>query len=105
LVDAPDRINARLDGESKRRLGELTGRTGHSVSHVVREALAVYHAQVIGAATAPSRLLAMAGKFHSGRSDGASNVRALVSEYVMHKHRGEHAPAQPAAAGKRRRAP
>jgi hypothetical protein len=87
-----------------RRLSELTGRTGHSVSHVVREALAVYHAQIIGAHKPPLKLLALAGKFNSGRTDGASNVRAIVSEDVMKKHRGERAPTPSAAVtGKRRR--
>ncbi len=41
------RINARVDATTQQRLEELTLSTGQSVSHVVREAIAVYHVQVL----------------------------------------------------------
>jgi hypothetical protein len=79
-----DRINARLDEDSARRLTELTTGTGKSVSHVVREAIAVYHAQVIKPRKA-SRFLALAGKHGSGRSDLSTNYKQLVGELLEQK--------------------
>jgi hypothetical protein len=76
-----DRINARLDADSARRLTELTTGTGKSVSHVVREAIAVYHAQVIKPRTA-SRFLALAGKHGSGHSDGSITYKQVVGELL-----------------------
>jgi hypothetical protein len=81
-----ERINARLDDESARRLDELTTGTGKSVSLVVREAIAAYHAQVIQPRR-PSRFLAMAGKFASGRSDLSSRVKEEVTEILEEKLR------------------
>lgn len=78
------RINARLDDESARQLGELTTGTGKSVSLVVREAIAVYHAQIVRPRP-PSRFLALAGKFSSGRSDLSSRVKEEVTEILEDK--------------------
>ena len=76
------RINARLN--DARLATELTPTTGRSVSHVVREAIAAYHAQLI-APRRPSRFLALAGKGRSGGSDTASNINALLTEALEQK--------------------
>ena len=80
------RVNARLDEVTQEQLEYLTLSTGHSVSHVVRESVAQYYLQVRGQhAKGPSRLLAMVGKGHSGRSDVASNVKAQLTEILEAK--------------------
>ncbi len=79
------RVNARLDETTQQQLEYLTQATGHSVSHVVRESVAQYYAQM-RRQRAPSRFLAMAGKGDSGRSDVASNVKAQLSEILERKH-------------------
>jgi predicted transcriptional regulator len=86
------RLNARLDDDAARQVSYLTTATGHSVSHVVREAIAVYHAQVKGQRAVPSRLLALAGSGNSGRSDVASNYKALVADAIEAKHRAQRPP-------------
>jgi hypothetical protein len=53
----------------------LTTATGQTISHVVRERVAVYDAQV----RKPLRLSAMAGKFISGRGDLSVRVNDLVT--------------------------
>ena len=83
------RVNARLDETTQQQLDYLTQATGESVSHVVRESVAHYYAQVRGQRK-PSRFLAMAGSWSSGRSDTASNVKAVLTEalgakYAQHK--------------------
>ena len=96
-MDAPnpfERINARLDDKSARQLEELTSGTGKSVSLVVREAIAAYHVQVIQPKR-PSRFLALAGKFSSGRSDLSSRVKEEVADLLEEKLRGSgHGPAR-----------
>ena len=80
------RINARLDDDAQRQIDYLVQATGQSTSHVVREAIAVYHAQVQGARPrAPSRFLALVGQGRSGRSDVALNVKAHVAQAVEAK--------------------
>jgi hypothetical protein len=81
-----NRINARVDGATQERLNELMLSTGQSISHVVREAIAVYHAQVRKAPTQPKRLLAMVGKYRSGHGDSASRYKQIVAEAIEHKH-------------------
>ena len=49
------RVNARLDEDSQQQLDYLTHTTGQSVSHVVREAVALYHAQVRSRQGGPQR--------------------------------------------------
>ena len=73
------RVNARLDEATQRQLEYLTQATGRSVSHVLRESVALYHAQVSRQRSA-SRFVAMAGRWKSGHSDTASNVKAVVAE-------------------------
>ena len=80
------RVNARLDEATQQQLEYITQATGQSVSHVVRESVAQYYAQVRGQ-RGPSRLLAMAGKGDSGRSDVASTVKAQLSQILEAKHR------------------
>jgi hypothetical protein len=82
------RVNARIDDAAQEQLDYLTKTTGHSLSHVVREAVAVYHVQVKQQQPRPaSRFLAMAGAWSSGRSQTASDVKAVVAEYVDRKHK------------------
>jgi predicted transcriptional regulator len=81
------RLNARLDDEAARQVSYLTSTTGRSVSHVVREAIAAYHAQVKGQRAMPSRLLALAGTGDSGRSDMATRYKEHVVEAIAAKHR------------------
>ena len=83
------RVNARLDEQTSQKIDYLTQATGQSVSHVVREAIAVYHVQVRGKQGVPSRFLALAGKGDSGRSDIASNVKEAYFDALMAKHRPE----------------
>ena len=75
------RVNARLDEGTQQQLEYITQATGHSVSHVVRESVAQYYAQV-RRQRGPSRLLAMAGQGDSGRSDVASSVKAQLSQVL-----------------------
>jgi Arc/MetJ-type ribon-helix-helix transcriptional regulator len=41
------RVNARFDDEAERQIRDLTESTGFGVSHVVREAIALYYQQVV----------------------------------------------------------
>lgn len=79
------RVNARLDEATQLQLDYLTQATGHSVSHIVRESVAQYYAQ-LRRQRGPSRFLAMAGKGDSGRSDVASNVKAHLTQMFEGKH-------------------
>lgn len=95
------RVNARFDESTQQQLEYLTQATGQSVSHVVRESVAAYYAQV-RRHKAPSRLLALAGSWKargSGRADTSSNVKAVVLEALKAKY-SQHfgGPAEPAPA-------
>jgi len=91
------RINARLDDEAQQQIDYLVQVTGQSVSHVVREAVARYHAQTKAQQGGPRRLLAMVGQGDSGRSDIASRYKALLAESLSQKHGvGPASPAGPA---------
>jgi predicted transcriptional regulator len=79
------RINARLDDETQAQLDYLVLSTGQSVSHVVRESVAHYYAQVKQKQPRPSRLLAMVGAGNSGRSDISSNVKDHLTEILEKK--------------------
>ena len=84
------RINARLDDEGGRQVEYLTQTTGQSVSHVVREAVALYYEQTRSVQPQPQpqplRLLAAVGRGGSGRSDVASHYKALFGEGVAAKY-------------------
>ena len=82
------RINARLDDEGGRQVEYLTHTTGQSVSHVVREAVALYYQQTrsVQPQPQPLRLLAAVGLGGSGRSDVASRYKALFGEGVAAKY-------------------
>ena len=80
------RINARLDDEAQQQIDYLTAATGQSVSQVVREAVARYHAQTKAQQSGPRRLLAMIGQGDSGRSDIASRYKELLAESLAAKH-------------------
>ena len=85
------RINARLDEDTAQLVTELTTGTGKSVSVVVREAIAVYHAQLREKQPRPkSKFLALIGKGDSGRSDIASNVKPFVAEALEAKFARSH---------------
>lgn len=85
------RLNARLDDEAQKQVEYLKQATGQSVSAVVREAIAVYHVQVRSQQTRPpSRFLALAGTVRSGRSDIASNVKAVVADAIDAKFARSH---------------
>ena len=87
------RINARLDDETAQLVTALTAGTGKSVSTIVREAIAAYHAQLQARRPRPqSKFLARAGKGDSGRSDVASNVRRHIGEILEAKHALSHRP-------------
>ena len=83
------RINARVDDKTQEQLDDLVLSTGGSISHVVREAIAVYHTQVRKERAVPKRLLAMVGKGRSrdGRTDVASNYKQAVAEIIEGKYR------------------
>ncbi len=86
------RVNARLDGDTQQQITYLTQATGQSVSHVVREAIGVYHAQVRKEQPRPaSKFLALAGTGDSGQTDIASNVKKYVGLAIEAKMaRGAH---------------
>ena len=86
------RVNARLDEASHEQLDYLAQTTGHSVSHVVREAVAHYYVHVRAQHQRPNRFLALAGRGDSGRSDIASNTKTFVVEVLAAK-RGKAGPA------------
>jgi len=83
------RVNARLDPEAQQQLEYLTETTGHGVSLVVREALAHYCMLVRDRErqNVPKRVLALAGKGDSGRSDIASNIKGAYLDSLIAKHR------------------
>jgi len=99
------RINARLDEATEQQLEYLTQTTGQSVSHVVREGVALYCAQV-KAERQPSRLLALAlsGQWRSGRSDTGTQVRPVVLEALQAKY-PQHFGTEPAAAAPAKKVP
>ena len=86
------RVNARVDEATQMQLNYLTEATGQTVSDVVREALAVYHAKVREQQPRPkSKYLALAGTGRSGHTDTASNVKKYVAEAIEAKMaRGAH---------------
>jgi hypothetical protein len=81
----PARLNARLDPASARRLAELSIGTGKTVSEVVREAIGVYHAQMVAARKGPARLIALAGTLTSGRNDLSTRFKALLDDSIAAK--------------------
>lgn len=90
------RVNARVDDATQARLDELILTTGQSVSHVVREAIAVYHMQMCKQRPPPRRLLAMVGTGRSkdGRTDVSVNHKQLYTEALEEKYALSHPPAK-----------
>ncbi len=80
------RINARLDDDAQQQIDYLTQTTGQSVSHVVRQAVAMYYVQTKARQGGPRRLLAMIGAGDSGHTDTASNYKQLLTESLTKKH-------------------
>ena len=97
------RIIARLPPQTTEQVEYLTAATGHTVSHVVREAIAVYHAQVRGGRKGSgSRLLALAGTGDSGHTDTATHYKALFAQHLDQKYpRTPPTPPEPAPAKRR----
>lgn len=90
---ASTRINARIDAETEALLDHLCTGTGHTVSQVVRDAIAVYHAHVQAQRPRPkSKFLALAGTGNSGRTDIASNYKKYVAEALEAKFAKSHPP-------------
>ena len=81
-----NRVNARIDEATQERLNELILSTGQSVSHVVREAIAVYHVQMRKGRPLPTSLLSMVGKYESGHTDSATNYKAIVAQAIEEKY-------------------
>jgi hypothetical protein len=80
------RVNARIDEHTEARIAWLTEATGLSVSHVLREGVALYHAEVQARQAGPKRLLALAGQGDSGRDDIACDVKRHLAEALHAKH-------------------
>ena len=80
------RVNARLDEESQAQIDYIVAHTGQSVSHVVRESVRLYYAQVRAERPGLKHLSRLIGKGNSGRSDIASNVKAEISEILEAKY-------------------
>jgi hypothetical protein len=79
------RVNARIDEHTEARIAWLTEVTGQSVSHVVRESVARYHAEVQARQAGPRRLLALAGQGDSGRDDIASDAKRFLGAAIETK--------------------
>jgi hypothetical protein len=90
------RINARVDDKTQQQLDDLVLSTGGSISHVLREAIAVYHAQVRKERPLPRRLLAMVGKGRSkdGRTDVSVNYKQIVADAIEEKYALSQRPAK-----------
>jgi predicted transcriptional regulator len=86
MEHAAMRINARLDESSQKQLEYLAQATGQSVSHVVRESLARYYAEVRNERGGLLHFAKMIGQADSGRSDLASNYKQLISDSLAAKH-------------------
>ena len=87
------RINARVDEATQKQLDELVLSTGQTISHVVREAIAVYHVQVRQQQRPlPRKLLAMVGRGRSkdGRTDVSENYKDIVTEAIEEKYALSH---------------
>jgi predicted transcriptional regulator len=88
------RINARVDEATQKQLDELILSTGQSISHVVREAIAVYHVQVRKQQQRPlpRKLLAMVGRGRSkdGRTDVSENYKDIVTAAIEEKYALSH---------------
>ena len=91
-----NRVNARIDDATQERLNELILSTGQSISHVVREAIAVYHVQMQKQRPLPRRLLAMVGTGRSkdGRTDVSVNYKQLYTQALEEKYALSHPPAK-----------
>jgi hypothetical protein len=95
------RIIARLPQQTAEQVEYLTAATGGTVSHVVREAIAVYHAQMRGVRKGGgSKFLALVGSGDSGHTDTASNYKARYAQYLDEKLARSHRPAAKPRAGK-----
>lgn len=81
------RVNARLDDAAQQQIEFLAQATGQSVSHVVRESVARYYAEVRAQQQGPANFLALAGTGRSGRGDVSSHVKAELDALLPDKLR------------------
>lgn len=99
------RIIARLSPQAAEQVEYLTVATGATVSEVVREAIACYHAQVRGARKGGgSKFLALVGTGDSGHTDTATNYKALFAQYLDEKFARMQRPPPKAKAAARKAA-
>ena len=91
------RVNARIDDSTQAQLLYLAEATGQSVSHLVREGVSRYFADVQSRNAGPRRLLSLVGQGDSGRSDIASYAKAFVTQALQEKWRVSPAGAAPQA--------
>ncbi len=80
------RINARFDEASQQQLEYLAQVTGKSVSHVVRESVARYYAEVRAERVGLRHFAKVIGQGDSGRSDLATNYKQLLTESLAAKY-------------------
>ena len=99
------RVNARIDDATQARLLYLAEATGQSVSHVVREGVSRYFADVQSRSGGPRRLLSLAGQGDSGRTDIASDVKPFLAQALQEKWKLAPAPAPAPAPTRARRRP
>lgn len=80
------RVNARLDDESQQQIDYLVSHTGQSVSHVLRESVARYYAEVRARKQGLRRFATVIGTGDSGRSDVATHYKEHLLEILEAKH-------------------
>ena len=80
------RLNARLDEEVGQQVEYLTAATGHTVSQVVREAIARYSRDLKAKPKGLRHFAQAIGQGRSGRSDIASNYKQLLGESLDAKY-------------------
>lgn len=88
------RVNARLDDEAQEQIDYLTRTTGLGVSHVLRESVALYYAQVRAQRAGIAHLGALIGKGDSGRSDIASDWKRHLGDSLDEKYPRSSKPAR-----------
>ncbi len=82
------RINARLDEDQARKVAYLRERTGQSVTEVIREAIARYHAQVSEQRERPADVLLRTGFVGCGAADEtlSRDYKHVLAESIDAKH-------------------
>lgn len=92
MTNAPcsTRVNARIDAVAEAQLRYVTERTDMTVTDALKTAIGLMYEKVAGESSVPSAFLQRAGSFvaagDSGKSDGATNYKAIVARSVAAKH-------------------